>query len=88
MVPGAGDARRKAARERSGLAELVALRDEAIQFVLLLGDAARGTLLIGGAGEGGGLLGELTDIVAQDGDPVVEFVTGQAGLVGHRHSPF
>ena len=52
---------------------LVALLGQPVEFVLLLGDAVGVARLVAGAGEGSGLLDQLTDVVAHDGDAVFDF---------------
>src|ERR1043166_4487973 len=63
--------------------DLVALRVEPVELGLLGRDAIGRARLVGGARERGGLFGELTDIVAQDRDAVLDLEKRQGAAVGH-----
>ena len=70
-------------RRQRLLLQRVALRDQLVELFLLCGDALGGAFLVGGAGEGGGLFGQLAQVVADDGDAVVEIGARESAVVGH-----
>jgi hypothetical protein len=51
----------------------IALRDQLVEFVGLLGDAVRGPLFVLTAAGSGRLLDQLSKVVSQDSDAIVEF---------------
>src|SRR6185312_14554509 len=84
---GGGDDRVFFARARSGLRAAfqprVALLDERLELGLLRGEAVGVARFIARARHGRRLLDQLADIVARDGDAVVDLVERQDAEVGH-----
>src|SRR5262245_8069454 len=73
-------------RTRSGaslLQQRVALFDQAVELLGLLGDAVGGARLVAGAGGAGGLLDQLPDVAADDGDAILELRERERAAVTH-----
>ena len=64
----------------------VAIRDELVEFGGLLGNSIRRPLLVLTAGCGGRLFDQLPDIVAKNGDAIVQF--RKRKIIRHVHHPF
>src|SRR5580704_1983037 len=69
------------------LQQRVALLSQSLKLFLLLRDAIGVAALVAGAGIGRGLLDELADIVARNGDAPFEFGKRKRIVVGHGVLP-
>ncbi len=65
------------------VAQFVALLDQPVELLLLLGDAVGVALLVAGARIGGGLFDQLADVVARDGDAALDVRQRQYVVVAH-----
>src|SRR5689334_1002356 len=69
------------------LQQLIAHLGQPFQLVLLFSEPVGRALFVRRAGEGCRLLGQLPDVVARNGDAIVELVHGQGTAATHDVSP-
>src|SRR5262249_13013922 len=61
---------------------------ERVELGLLLGEAVGVACLVARAGRSRRLLDQLPDVVAHDGDAVVELIERQRAVIGHAFTPY